>query len=402
MGEVGKKDFIIKICCLIASFCLWIYISIINNPIKTVVVKNIQVELVNTDTIKASQLIVSPNQDLTVNLTVKCNANKIIDLKAGNFKITADLNYYAVKKGENRIPVQVVDSPQGVSVVKDENLWVDVDVDSLESKIFPIQSKLEGKPQEGMYLNNPTINPSEAEVSGPSSYLSKVEKVIVFGNVNNFTSSNVVSLPLMAVDKSGNEIKEVSLTPKSANVTLVMSKIKTVPIKVELQGTVAHDYILDSIENSMENVQITGDDSVLNNITSISTEGINIDNLSENKEVDTKIVLPPGILLVNSKDSVNVKINVDKVESKIISCDIKAINLDNNYNYSFETNTINITISGGSKKLSNITDKDISANVDLKNYGEGTVKLPINISVPPEFVVTSKSLDETMVTISKK
>lgn len=402
MDEVGKKDFLIRICCIIASFCLWIYISIINNPIKTVVVKNIQVQLLNTDSIKADKLAIDPNQQLTVNLTVKCNASKVIDLKASNFKVTADMSYYAIKQGKNRMPVEVQDTPSGVSVVKDESLWVDVEVDTLEAKVFPIQSKIEGKPEEGTYMNNPTIRPVEAEVTGPSKYLTKVEKVIVYGKVESFTSAKEVSLPLMAVDKSGNEIKEVSISPQTASVTLLISKIKTIPIKVVLEGKVSNNYVLDSVDNSVENVQITGEDSVLNSIESISTESIDINNLSDSKEVDAKLVLPQEVILVNSKNSVKIKLNVDKIDSKSLSCEIKGINLDNSLNYNFDPSTINILISGQSKKIKDISEKDITATVDLKGVNEGNTTLPVNVTVPPEINIVSKSTDTIKVIVTKK
>lgn len=402
MDYARKKKLIVKICCLVASFCLWIYISIINNPIKTVEVKDVQVELLNTDSIKASQLVIDPDQNLNVNLTAKCNASNVKYAKAGNFKVTADISSYAIKKGTNKIPVEVSKTPDGVSVVNDGAFWVDVEIDSLETKSFTIQSKIEGKAQDGVYMNNPGIKPAQVDVSGPSKYLAKVEKVIAYGSIDSFANTIGASLPLMAIDKSGNEVKAVSLSQNKADVTLVMSKIKTVPVKVVLEGTVDGKYSLDSVASSTENVQITGSDSVLNSIDAISTESININNLGENKEVDAKLILPQGILLVNSESTVNVKINLDKIETKSLDCDIKGINLDNNFNYKFDTNTINVTISGASKKLSSISEKDITATVDLKGYSTGFESLPVNITAPSGINIVSKSTDNIKVTISIK
>ncbi|MHC1685673.1 MAG: YbbR-like domain-containing protein [Clostridiaceae bacterium] len=401
MDEVSKKDFLAKLCCIIAAFCLWTYISIINNPIKTIVVKNISVELINTDAIKTSQLIVEPNQELTVSLTVKCNASKVFDLKANNFKVVADMSFYAIKKGKNRIPVDV-EAPSGVTVVKDEGMWVDIEVDSLETKRFSVDSKISGKVQDGTYMNSPIIKPTEAEVSGPATYIAKVEKVIAYGNVDSFTSTSDATLPLMAIDKNGDQVKEVSVTPIDANVKVVMSKIKTVPVRVEIMGSLDSKYVLDSVDNSVETIQITGDQAVLDSITSISTENINISDFTEDKQVNAKLVVPEGIILVNNKSSINVKINIDTIETKTIKCEIKEVNLDENYNSKLETTSVEVTISAGSRKLKNIFSKDIIATVDYTNLNEGVFSIPINISYPSGVNIISKSKDNISVTISKK
>ena len=56
MDKDGKQQFIIKICCVIAAFVLWLFITSTENPLTAYKIKNIPVQLLNTDTLTQIQI----------------------------------------------------------------------------------------------------------------------------------------------------------------------------------------------------------------------------------------------------------------------------------------------------------------------------------------------------------
>lgn len=403
MDKTSKKDFIIRICCFIAAFCLWIFVSNESNPIKTVTVKNVKIELINSESILQNKLIVQANQELSINLVVKGLSNKVFDLKSDNFELVADLGAYALRKGSNMVPVEIKDSPSDVTIVKDDKFWVDIEIDEYKETNFNIKTdKINIKQKDGLFINEPIIKPLEAKVSGPSMYMSKVEGISAIGDINDFKTASENDLRLIAVDKKGNEIKEVNINPKYARVTVSSSKIKTVPIKINTVGTLPKAYIIEDSYPSPGNIQITGGDSELEKITSISTEPINIENLSGTNTVDVKLIVPPKISIINSEQKITAVINILKLVQKDFSIKIKTINISSEYEVVLQNEDLSVTLSASETKTNSLVNNDINCFVDLTGLKPGEYTLPINIVVPTGITVNSKSSDKVSVIIKKK
>ncbi|WP_396276502.1 CdaR family protein [Haloimpatiens lingqiaonensis] len=144
MDKKRRKDFIIKICCLIVAFGLWLYISNIENPIKTTVIRNVQVNIVNKDVLSQYDLVQLPKQSYTVNVTVKGATSEIYAIKPSSFKLEADISNYALKKGTMKIPVEVKSSPGNVSIINPESLWVKMELDNFSQKKVPVKLNIKG------------------------------------------------------------------------------------------------------------------------------------------------------------------------------------------------------------------------------------------------------------------
>ena len=86
-----NKTLIPKIICLLLSFGLWIYISNVENPVRSVEIKNIPVELVNLDSLENSNFALSGNQKYTVDLKIEGPSTDVIKVKPEDFKIIADI-----------------------------------------------------------------------------------------------------------------------------------------------------------------------------------------------------------------------------------------------------------------------------------------------------------------------
>ncbi len=93
------KNIIVKICCIIASFALWLYIFNIENPIKEQKI-TVPVNIVNKESMNEMELALVPKEASTVTLIIKGNVKDIYSVKAEDFKVEADLNSFGLKKGE--------------------------------------------------------------------------------------------------------------------------------------------------------------------------------------------------------------------------------------------------------------------------------------------------------------
>ncbi len=178
MDKEKRQDILIKICCIIASFALWFYIRGTENPITSHSIKNIPVQVLNTEALAQNNLVLLPDQSFKVNLNVKGPASAVYHIdKNKDFKIVVDLSKYALKAGKNTIPIEINESPSTVSIVS-ENLWIDVQIDTLKEKEVAVIPDVQGDLTPGAYKEEPVISPSVVKVNGPSKYVDMVQGVL--------------------------------------------------------------------------------------------------------------------------------------------------------------------------------------------------------------------------------
>ena len=145
MDNGNEKKIVVRLVCLLLSFGLWLYVTNVENSVRKSEIRDVEVELVNTDSLKESKLALSPNQKFTVDVKIEGPANYIYRVNKEEFKLKADIGLYALKKGENNVPVQIVNYPQGILIKNNNTLAVKVNIDDLVEKEVDVKSNIKVK-----------------------------------------------------------------------------------------------------------------------------------------------------------------------------------------------------------------------------------------------------------------
>lgn len=361
-----QKKFLVKALCVLLSFGLWLYITNVENPTRTYDLKNVPVELVNTDVLEKMNLALSPNQEFSVSLKLEGPANELYSVKAEDIKITADLGAYALKNGENNIPVQIVNYPQSVSIKTTSYLSVKVKVENLVEKEVKLYSNVKLGYKDSYSQSSFEVKPSVVNVSGPESLVNQVVGASLNGEVKNVAADFESTFPIKAVNAEGNIVEDVTLNKNEGSLAVKVGVGKTVAVKSKITGTVGSGLLFEGAEVSRTTVSVVGDPKVLETVTVLETEPINISGITANKDISTKLVIPEGIKVADGDERVTVKIKV-KSEApieKTINANVNYINLDSKFTSTGAT-TIPITISGLEKDINEITASNIRIDVDL-------------------------------------
>ena len=185
----------------------------------------------------------------------------------------------------------------------------------------------------------------------------------------------------------------------------MVSRGKTVPVKVQTIGNIGSGYALENIEIANPYVKITGEDSILNSIKEIYTENIDLFNVIEDKEVQAKLIIPDGITLKDSQNVVRVKLKVIKQsnESREITCKVKYVNLPDDFIIQNSVENIKVTLNGLKENLENINNESVNAVVDLSQINdEWTFSYLPEVSVYNNNSVTVGNIPNVDVTVSRK
>ena len=405
MAKSKKRTLVVKIICLLLSFGLWLYVSNVENPSRTYELKNVPVELVNEDILTESKLAIANKQQFTVDLKLEGPSSEIIQIKKEDFKIVADLSTYALKTGENNIPVKVVSSPENIDIKNNGFLGIKINLEELVQKDFTIKSKVKVTYKENIYGKDQTINPKTVTVTGGKSSVDRISDAILAGEEKDVDANKQSEYNIKFVDSGGNEVSNVESNVKTAKLSISVTNGKSIPINLKTTGTVPSGYTFDGYELSTNNINVFGDSSILNKIDSIDTETVDMSSMQGDNEMDVKLNLPNGVSTQNGEKTIKVNFKVKKEESstKKLACNVQIKNLNDGLVLDSQNLTSNVTITGTQAVLDKVTDKNINVVLDLsKVKDEGTAEYTPQATLVNADGVTISDVGKVSVAIKKK
>ncbi|EDS78408.1 conserved hypothetical protein [Clostridium botulinum C str. Eklund] len=401
MDKKSQQQIIIKICCVIAAFILWLYTSNDGNTIRTNKISSIPIEIVNSDYLKQSGFVLSPNQDFTTALKITGKPADVYGVKAENFKLQVDLSVYALKKGENKVPITIVNKPSNVNIINDNSMWMTIKVDNYKEKSVPIEVEVRGKNDNELSRNKPILKTDKALISGAEEYVNSVVRAKGLIELRNLQGDITKSVELKAVDKDNREVSEVNINPKNVTVLIPVKKTKEVGVNIKTTGALGKDYTLRGLKLVKGKINITGEPGVLAQINKLDTEPIDLGNIkTENSNVKVKLIIPEGVKLADNSDVVDIEVALDKIDKQNITATLETRNLGNDLTAQLERNTISLVVSGGRNTISEIISKGLKCYVNLNGLGKGEHTVPIIIDIPKGVSLISQNYKRIKVTIS--
>ncbi|NMM62189.1 hypothetical protein HBE96_05720 [Clostridium sp. P21] len=399
--KVKKHQVIIKICCVIASLVLWLYIYNVENPMREVQV-TVPVQVINKDVVAKSNLVPIEEDNLTVTLTIKGSTSNVYSVKPGSFKLVSDLSAYAVKKGENRIPVEVKNRPSNVRITNGDNLWVKVTLDDLKQRNVPVKVIFDGNAKSGFYAFKPTIK--EKEITGPKEAVEAVKYLAARYNIKDASKDIDANIQLQPVDSSGTLVKDVIVNPSSLKVTIPIKKVKTVSVNVKTQIQQNNNANVESLVPVEDKIDIAGEEDLIADINALNTEYVDLNKVYGKDTIEVKLIVPKGVILVNSSDTVKLKVNLNKGKNvqKELSLNIQTINDNGKYSNSLSGDKVTLVVSGEEKIINNLKTEDVKCSADLSSIVEGENSVPLNISLPDGVTKVSQSMSQVKVSAKKK
>ena len=405
-----KQKIIVQIVSLFISIGLWLYVTNTENPIRTVEVSKIPVQLLNANDLSKQGMALVPNQSIYVDLKVEGYSQDVYKLNKDNFSIKIDLAEYALKLGDNSIPITIVDTPSNVTVKNTSNLVVTVKIEEIIEKDFKVESRIDVAAKANYYVAQPQINPETVTVSGPKSLVSQVKGVVVLGQEDNVFEDIVKNYEVVAIGDSGYTVEGVKLSTERVQVIIKVNPGKSVPIKVGTIGNAGYNINIASMELSQNYVEITGPQYILDSISEIYTEAIDLSRITKNSNMKVDLIFPDGIEKA-SISYVTVSIEVEEVKesqenevTREFEVEYTTSGLASDFNMTASSNKVKIVLKGSKNKLDSINIENIVASIDLSSItdtGQYTETPAVNITGDAEGVEII-SVESIIINVTKE
>ncbi|WP_066499332.1 YbbR-like domain-containing protein [Abyssisolibacter fermentans] len=375
MKNKKKGNVPIKILAAIFAIILWVYVMNEVNPKIIKEIPNIKVNYLGEETLKQANIVLMEPKEATV--TVKISGRRDQILNIGEKDIYAEVDLVGYREGENKIPIKVINPANVEEIVDFYPKEILFKLDEMVEKQLPVTIYTKGKCKEGYITGSARSKPNDVLLKGPSSWVNSVDKVVATVNLNNAEDDIKVNVPITVLNNKGKEVSGVEKNPNHVDITIPVLKTKKVPIDLNLIGEALDGYEITNITLDPNSVTVKGKAEIIDSISTITTEEINVKDIATSKTLnDIRLILPTGVSLLEDKEFINVKINVEQIKSKKLQYttdEIKIKNLGEGLEVRgiVAKDGIEITVEGVESMLDYISRKYITPYIDVLNLEEG-------------------------------
>lgn len=280
---------------VVLAVILWAYVIGEVNPETEKTLEGVPLNIVGEKTLEAQGLVVITEFDDSVTAVIKGRRSEIYGMTAN--RLSARIDVSDCVEGENQVSVRVT-APSNVeeAAAKDGDLVVVVD--RLVNEKKPVEVVISGELREGSEIDITSVSLESVGVSGPSTYVEKVDSVVGVLKVKDGQQDYSQEVSLIAVDKDGKAVKGVELDEPEVNVQAVKTLVKAFDVKVMYTGSPAEGISLE-MPDSVD-ISLKGKYGDISKIESLETEAVDVSGITEDTYANVVFKIPSGAVAVNS------------------------------------------------------------------------------------------------------
>jgi YbbR domain-containing protein len=386
---------------LVLAAMLWVFVTDVENPTRTdPFPARIPIETVNV----GQGLAVASLSESAVSLRISAPEDIWDELTREDFRATVDLS--GLSQGQNEVTVSVdALGSADIEIVEVRPSQVTVSLETVISKSVPARAKLAGAPPLGYEASPATVSPAQVTVSGPESLVNLVEEAIADVNLTGVNVSLRQEFAVTARDDHGGVIEGVDLEPTIVEVDLpiIQKEFSTVYVVTpSFRGVPAEGFTVNDVKVDPAFVTISGPIEVLQSISTLSTETVDIDGASSDVIRVVGLQLPPEAQA--GQESVTVQVSVGPVSATTgevtFSVTPEIEGMGEGLSASLLPRTVEVTVSATLPILSELSSQSLDVTLDVTGLAAGTHDVPVAVTAPPGVQILSFDPPTVQVTLS--
>jgi YbbR domain-containing protein len=324
-----------------------------------------------------------------------------IPVANSTFTAEVDLSGVDATSGSARVSVSVKSVDDRVNILSFEPPTVIVELDALVRLEVPVDVVL-GPIPDGVEVGDTVVEPSKATVFGPSSIVSKVDRVradIVIQPSGLDVDQEVILRP---VDSLGDVLSPVEVEPRTAHVTIPVFTdrvSRSLPVSPVVTGTPAAGFEVSSVTVTPLSVTVEGDADELAALVRVDTLPVSVTGASTDFEVPIGLDLPTGIVPL-SDAPVRVSIALRPVTStRNFESGLRLVGAKD-FAYALSVDRVLVTVGGSVADLDRLEGSALVMDLDVSDLGPGASEVPVTADLPTGVTLVSASPETVTVTVT--
>lgn len=326
-------------------------------------------------------------------------------IDSSTFRATVNLANVDPSGGSVPLKVAVVAVVPGIQVIDFTPQQIVVQLDRRGEKTVPIRAVL-GPIPSGLDAGDPTLDATEATVTGPQSVVNGISEVQapIAIDASGIDIDQLVTL--VAIDSTGSQVP--ALTPIEIDPARVRVQVpvftdrrsKTLPVSPVVVGSPAAGFELVSVEVDPPAVSVEGDANDLAGLDRVDTAPIPIAGAASEVVQVVGLTLPPGVQALGA-GTVQVTITLrPKTATRTFEAGLQLAGARSDRRYELSTDRIVITIGGSVADLDRLSASDLVLTVDVTGLDVGTHTVPVSANLTTGLAVITSSPNPIQVTVS--
>ncbi len=377
---------------LLASLLLWVYVTESEGENIERSFPGVQVRFDGESTMRDTrEMIVSDDSTTSVKVTLTGSRRALSALSSADLSAVIDLS--PITRTGNYQLAPTISFPSRTDTSAIASIVIDPDsvsfyVDKLDKKTLEVRGVFNGSTAEGYSADPLSFSPSTVIVYGPGKVLDTVDAAYVEVNRTDVDRTLSFDSTFVLLDAEGNEVESdaLSYNTEQVNVTLPVRAVKEVYLTVELVpgGGATEKNVRWSLEPG--SITLLGDAEVLSGVNSITVARIELAQVEDAMQETYRVELPNDTELIVGARETTLTLELQDLETAYYTIDksnISFINVSEGYTALAEDSLDKVRIRGSHAVLEQLSDLNIRAVADLKNYGTATGRftVPVQISI---------------------
>jgi YbbR domain-containing protein len=377
-----SENWISLLLSLLLALAVWIVASLEENPFQERDLNvPISIDVVNLE----PGLTITSDMPETTRVRMLAQQATWLTLGADDVTVIADLS--GLGAGVHNVVLEAeVDEKAKVKSMNPGR--VEIVLEELRTREMPVQVITEGNVPIGYRRGDPVASPGLVTVEGPKSLVQLISEVRATVPLDDLSNTINDEIRLVALDKDGEVIEDVTVTPASVRVNVPITldeefrpNIQVIPPPVQQPPA---GYYLITLTPNPQTITVTGDATVINEMEPyVNTDPIDLTNRTENFIIEVPLNLPPGVTAVGlTSVEVLVEIGVQVGNRPVQGMPIQVVGLEDGLSETHLPNFVNLLLFGPLPILDSLnTLTDVRVTIDLTGLGVGVHQVEPEVSV---------------------
>lgn len=288
-----------KLFALAVALALWMYANTERNPQSRKTFNMVSIGIINPVQGYATELSTSD-----ANIVIEGLKTEVDGVRKDDIQAWVDMNdlktatkSYLQKSLKIRTRVSGVSSQDNLVVTVNPGK-VNVRLEAMSGKRLPVEVKFVSSPPLGYSYSNPAIIPASISITGRTTEVSRVKRVIVAPPDQIPTEGVDDYFKVMPLDFKGSVVTGVTLEADKVRLKLQLVEVpatKAVIVSPSITGEPKYPAKIIKVSVTPTSVTLKGKPSSLMGLSTINTDKISVEGASGNVNRDVTLREPPGV-----------------------------------------------------------------------------------------------------------
>lgn len=333
----------------------------------------------------ADSILVQP-QRFSVQVRLEGPESALRQLSPDDFEAFVDLSQ--IPFGEDiPAPIRITSSTEDVDVTLIIPEEVNVLLEEQVSREIPVEVDIRGSIARGHTQGEPLLEPTVVTVSGPRSDIEDLDFALITVFLNSPRETSLGRHRPVFYDTQGRVASTVDLTLDTQDVQVTIPVEQSAGfaeklITVEWIGDPAYGHRLLNISVEPPSALVEGAPEIVNALTRLQTEPIDITGLTESFIQQTTLELPDGITLDQNQE-IFVSVGIEPILSTDTRRrEVEILGLDEELEATLTPDQLGVVLFGPLPVLDSLVAEDVRVTVDLFDFDSGRYSIEPQVDIP--------------------